>query len=99
MSSQAARTGESNCPDCEQKWQSSGAAAGLDADDPLDLDLRPAPAQAHLVRQRQQVGQRFVGEQQAVERLRSVETDAIAEHLVTRGREDVVHRCPLRVGS
>ena len=24
MSSQAARTGDSNNPDCEQKWQSSG---------------------------------------------------------------------------
>ena len=39
-----------------------GAAAGLDRHDALDLDLRAAPAQPHLVGEREQVGQRVVGQ-------------------------------------
>ena len=46
-----------------------GAAAGLERHDALDLDLRAAPAHAHLVRELEQVGQVVVAEAQHLEHL------------------------------
>jgi hypothetical protein len=40
------------------------AASGLRTDDPLDLDLGPAPAQAHFVRERERLFEVLVVEQQ-----------------------------------
>ena len=68
MSSQALRTGDANRPDCAQKWQSP-AAAGLEADDALDLDLRAAPAHPHLVGRGQQLLEPVIRESQDVEHL------------------------------
>ena len=62
------------------------AAAGLHRDDALDLDLGAAPAQPHLVREREQVGQRVVGQPQHLEHLRLVEAAALLEHLRAGGR-------------
>ncbi|HEV7581401.1 MAG TPA: radical SAM protein, partial [Mycobacterium sp.] len=47
-----------------------GTAAGLEADDALDLDLRAAPAHPHLVGQLQQVLQPLVGQPQQLQHLR-----------------------------
>ena len=66
MSSQAARTGEGNRPDCEQKWQSSGQPPVLTRDDALDLDLGAAPAHAApRGRAASSSGRRVVGQPQA----------------------------------
>ena len=46
------------------------APAGLQRDDPLDLDLRPAPPHPHLVGELQQRVQRLVGQPQHLENLR-----------------------------
>jgi hypothetical protein len=47
-----------------------GTAAGLDADDPLDLDLRPTPTHPHLVRELERVRHTLVRQPQNLERLR-----------------------------
>ena len=49
------------------------AAAGLERDDALDLDLRPAPAHPHLVGEREQPVEALVGQPQHLEHLRLVE--------------------------
>ena len=68
-----------------------GAAAGLQADDALDLDLGPAVAHPHLVGELQQLGQPFVAEPQADQRLLLAESDAPLEHLLAGYGEDVGH--------
>ena len=57
------------------------AAAGLDRDDALDLDLGAAPAHADLVRELQRGGQVLVGQRQHLEHARLVEAGAVAEDL------------------
>ena len=51
MSSQTPRTGEENRPGLRAEVAVLRAAAGLERHDPLDLDLRAAPAHPHLVRE------------------------------------------------
>ena len=53
------------------------AAAGLERDDALDLDLRAAPAHAHLVGQLEGGGQLLVGQAEHVEDAGLVEADAV----------------------
>ena len=65
-----------------------GAAAGLERDDPLDLDLRPAPLHPDLVREVQRGVDGLVGQLQHLQRLRLVEADAPLEDLLTGDVED-----------
>ena len=65
------------------------AAAGLDRDDPLDLDLRAAPAHAHLVREREHLVDAVVGQPQHLEDLLLGEADALVQHLLASHGEDV----------
>ena len=73
MSSQTERTGEVNCPDCEQKWQSSGQPPVFRRYDALDLDLRSAVRHPHLVGQVEQLGDALVGQAQHLDELLLVE--------------------------
>ncbi len=68
-----------------------GAAAGLEADDALDLDLGAAPAHPHLVGQRQQLLEPVVGQLQHLQDLVLVEPVAALEHLLP-GQTQHVHR-------
>ena len=83
MSSQALRTGEANRPGLRAEVTVLGAAAGLEADDALDLDLRSAPAHPDLVGQRQQLVEPIVGQPQHGEHLVLVEALAPLQHLLT----------------
>ena len=67
------------------------AAAGLQADDALDLDLRPAPAHPYLVRQLQELGQPLVRQLQALQRLELVEPLAVLQHLLAGHCQNVGH--------
>ncbi len=66
-----------------------GASARFDADDPLDLDVRTAPAHPHLVGECKRVAQPLVCEPQDVERLSLVEADSALEDLRPSHVEDV----------
>src|SRR5437763_4264171 len=61
-----------------------GAAAGLDADDAFNLDLGAATEQPHLMCQSQQIRDRGIGKQQALQRLRFVQPDACVKHLLAQ---------------
>ena len=64
-------------------------ATGFQADDALDLDLGTAPGHPHLVRQRKQLFEPFVGQLQHCEHLLLAEPLATLEHLVTGHGQDV----------
>ena len=83
MSSHAERTGEVEQAGLRAEVAVLGAAAGLQRDDALDLDLGAAPAHPHLVGEREQLVERgaVVGQPQHLEHLRLVEADAPLEHL------------------
>ena len=66
-----------------------GAAAGLQRDDPLDLDLRPAPAHPHLVGELQEGVQRLVRQLQHVEDLLLRQPFTPLEDLVAGDVEDL----------
>ena len=66
-----------------------GAAARLQRDDALDLDLRAAPAHPDLVRQLQQGGQRLVGQPQDLDQLLLVEASTLLEHLGAGDGQDL----------
>ena len=66
-----------------------GAAAGLEADDALDLDLGAAPLHPHLVGEREQLVQALVGQRAALERLLLGQALAALEHLLTGDGQDV----------
>ena len=59
-SARPTRTGEVNWPDWLAEVAVLRAAAGLQRDDALDLDLLAAPLHPHVVREREQVGQLLV---------------------------------------
>ena len=65
MSSQADADGGGEQAGLRAEVAVLGAAAGLERDDALDLDLRAAPAHPHLVREREQLGEAVVGQLQA----------------------------------
>ena len=88
MSSQTARTGEANTPDWRAEVAVLRAAAGLDRDDALDLDVGSAPAHADLVRELQGGRQVLVGQGQHLEDARLVEADAVVEDLGAGAVED-----------
>ena len=66
-----------------------GAATGFQADNALDLDLGTAPGHPHLVRQRQQLLEPFVGQLQHFQHLLLAQALATLEHLMTGHRQDV----------
>jgi len=66
-----------------------GAAAGLEADDALDLDLGAAPLHAHLVGQRQEFLEPLVGQLEHCEHLLLGETLAALEHLLSSHTDHV----------
>jgi len=66
-----------------------GAAAGLQGDDALDLDLRPAVAHAHLVGERQRLGQAVARELQDGQDLLLRQALPALEHLLAGHGEDV----------
>ena len=78
----------SRTPDWRAEVAVLGAAAGLDRDDTLDLDLRPAVAHADLVGELQRVVDELVRQLEDFEGLRLVEADAPLEDLLTGDVED-----------
>ena len=68
-----------------------GAAAGLEADDALDLDVGPAPGHPDLVGQRKQLVEPVVGQLQHAQGLLLVEALAALQDLLAGQREDVGH--------
>jgi hypothetical protein len=76
-----------------------GAAAGLQRDDALDLDLRAAPPHPHLVSELQRFGQVLVGQPQDLQHARLVKADAVGQHLGARTVEDLWHGRTLQNGS
>ena len=64
-----------------------GAAAGLERDDALDLDLGPAPLHAYVVRELEQVGQQLVGRGEHGEDLLLAEPLAALEDLLAQVRQ------------
>src|SRR3978361_1286743 len=64
--SQGGAAGGGELPGLRAEVAVLGAAAGLQADDALDLDLRPAPAHPHLVGELKQLGQPHAREQEAL---------------------------------
>ena len=66
-----------------------GAAAGLEADDALDLDLGAAPAHPDLVGERQQVVEPVVGQLQDGQHLVLVQALTAFEHLLASLDQDV----------
>ena len=71
-----------------------GAAAGLEADDALDLDVGPAPRHPHLVREREQLVEPVVGQLQHPQRLVLVQALAALQYLLASLRQNVAHPCP-----
>ena len=67
------------------------AAAGLQRDDALDLDLRAAPAHPHLVGELQGRRQVLVGQPQHLQDAGLVEADTVGQHLGARAVEDLWH--------
>ena len=76
-----------------------GAAAGLQADDALDLDLGPAPRHPHLVGQRQKFVEPVVGQLEHSEHLVLGQALAPLEHLLAGLGQDVAHRAPLDLNA
>lgn len=68
------------------------AAAGLERNDALDLDLRSAPPHPDVVGDLQQFGEALVGKPQYLEHLVAVEWLAAFEDLSARDVEDVGRR-------
>ena len=64
------------------------ATARLDADDPLDLDLRTTPPHPHMMLER--VRDPLIRKLEHGERLRLGQADSVLEHLRARDGEDVV---------
>ncbi len=93
MSSHAARTGEANRPDWEQKWQSSGQPPVLTETMPSTSTSGPHQRIADLVGEGEQVLEAVVGQLQHLEHLRLVEARPLFEDLVARGLQDVGHGC------
>ncbi|SHT41752.1 Uncharacterised protein [Mycobacteroides abscessus subsp. abscessus] len=60
-----------------------GATAGLQADDALNLDLRAAPAHAHLVSEREQLFQAIVRKLQDSQHLLLRQAHALFQDLLT----------------
>ena len=85
MSSQARAHGGGEQPGLRAEVAVLGAAAGLEADDALDLHLGAAVAHAHLVGELQQLGQALVRQPQAGQRLLLGQADAALEHLLACG--------------
>ena len=68
-----------------------GAAAGLEADDPLDLDLRAAVLHPYVVGELEQLGDRVVGEPQHLDQLVVRQALAVVEDLGAGALQDVSH--------
>ena len=66
-----------------------GATAGLERDDALDLDLRPAVLHPHVVRELQKIGQFLVGQLQDLQCLLFVEPFTAFQHLLARDVKNV----------
>jgi hypothetical protein len=64
-----------------------GAAAGLQADDALDLDLRTAPLHPHLVREPEEFLQTVVTELEHLGQLLLIQADTLLEYLLSRDSE------------
>ncbi len=67
-----------------------GAAAGLEADDALDLDLGTTPFHPDLVRQGQQVLEAVVGKLQDLQHLIAVQTLPTVQHLLAGQAQNVL---------
>ena len=94
MSSQAARTGRVEQAGLRAEVAVLGAAAGLDRDDALDLDLRTAPPHPHLVGERECIGHAVIGQLEHGQDVLLAEPDAMRQDLPARLVEDVVrHGC------
>ena len=85
MSSQAARTGEGNRPDCEQKWQSSGQPPVFTETMPSTSTSGPHQRSRTSWASASRSGSVVVGQPQHLEHLRLVEAAPLVEHL-GRGR-------------
>ena len=90
MSSQTARTGEVNCPDCEQKWQSSGQP-------PVFSDTMPSTSTSgphHRIRtscaRSSRAGSALVRQPHHLHELRLAEAVSALQHLLARDGEDVL---------
>ena len=68
------------------------AAAGLERDDALDLDLRSAPPHPDVVGDLQQFGEALVGKPQHLEHLVAIQGLSAFENLGARDVEDVGRR-------
>ena len=66
------------------------APAGLQADDPLDLDLGAAPAHPHFVGKLERVRHALLGQLKNRKRLSLAQPNATLEHLLARNGADVV---------
>ena len=67
------------------------AAARLEADDALDLDLGSAPAHAHFMGQRQQLVEAIVGQPQNLQQLFLGQALSALEHPLAGQFQDVGH--------
>ena len=99
MSSRTARTGVSNRPDCEQKWQSSGQP-------PVLIDTIPSTSTAgphHRIRtscaSASASPTRSSGSSSTARRLRLIEWNPAFEHLPARDRQDVIFHVRSPFGS
>jgi hypothetical protein len=70
------------------------AAARLQADDALDLDVGSAPRHPHLMRQRQQFVEPIVGQLQHPQCLLLVQALAALQYLLASLRQNVAHPSP-----
>jgi hypothetical protein len=79
-----------------------GAAAGLERDDPLDLDLLAAPLHPDVVREREQFRQLVVRSAEDLDQLLLAQPGALLQNLRTCHVQDLAHAfsCLIRtVGS
>ncbi|MCE3244734.1 MAG: hypothetical protein K0S72_857 [Arthrobacter sp.] len=67
-----------------------GAAAGLDRDDALHLDVLAAVLQAHFVCQLEGGGKRLIGKPENVHELAFAQPDALLKDLLPGGLENFV---------
>ena len=88
MSSHAERTGESNSPDCEQKWQSSGQPPVFSETIPSTSTSGPHQRIRTVVGQLEQGVEGVVGQLQDLGHLLLGQALARVEHLAAGGVED-----------
>ena len=95
MSSQTARTGEENRPDCEQKWQSSGQPPVLSDTMPSTSTSGPHQRIRTSWASAQQSSSRSSGSRRTLEHLVPRRALAALQHLLAGFRQNVSHRAPL----